>query len=196
MNKNIYNEQSHEPQSAIWQSICGIGHKIHDLLTGTKQPPAKLVERRTLAQIQEVSESDKKIIMIAAPNELTLIEKTHRNDTMLLATVLSMLSTRFGENGDSEKKAVFEKQISELDRHGEALCLYSTEFNESYDLPHPREYIESLMKLPKMLEKLFSDAGYSLTVCVPHQAPNNRMVCCFEAFAQRTGIRLEAVRAD
>lgn len=151
---------------------------------------------KTLAEVIKQSEESTLKMIVADHIEANLVLKLLNHDSMLMNTVLSMLSTRVRAGDDSDVMARFETQLSQLDRHVDALTLYGMSGGEMTDVPFPRECIESLMVLPKLAGEIFSDSGFATTIFIPCNSPHHQIARTLDAFYERTGIKMEIVSAS
>lgn len=181
-------------KSAFKAAIDAFPDKCLELMIQESGSETPVRMSKTLDEVKTlIDDSDCKVI-VAEQIEVTLINHLWRQDTMLMNMVLSMLSTRVRAVDEWDGDDRFEIQLAELDRHVSALSLYGLRGEEVTDLPVPRENIESLMKLPRLVAEIFSQAGYSTTIYIPYAGRNSEMLYGFEAFNQRTGITLEIVQ--
>lgn len=173
------------------KSKSGFSKAIAWLMKGNSSQYAGSL--KTLDYAKQVAEGSGLKVIAADRLEMALVDKLWRDDALLLNTVLSMLSTRVRAGEQSQIHEQFEPQLSELDKHVGALSLYEFARGQITDLPYPRESIESLMKLPKLVDQIFSDSGYSTTVYLPLPIRDPLLMLGLRSFAQRTGLTLEVV---
>ena len=176
-------------------AIDGLPDKALAWLMWGRGPFLQKTEMKTLNETKKLAEESSQKLIVADRLEMVLVDKLWRADALLLNTVLAMLSTRVQSGDSSLSQETFAAQMSALDQHVSALSLYDFGRDQIIDLPYSRESIESLMKLPKLIDQIFLDSGYSKTIYIPLPTPDYQMMEGFRSFAERTGLTLEAVIA-